>query len=71
MEWLKIDLWAWLCLTNTAKLSESKYLGDILGPETLRIVLPYYMVLRYGYASRVSIFRLHNHRNSEVWFSTM
>ena len=42
MEGFKIDLktffWAWLCLTNTPKLSESKYQigfgGDNLGPKS-------------------------------------
>ena len=25
MQWFRVDFWAWLCLTNTPKLSESKY----------------------------------------------
>ena len=53
VEGFRIDLktfWAWLCLTNAPKLSESKNqagFGVIISgqnPLTLYIVLPYYMI---------------------------
>ena len=45
MEGFKINLWAWLCLTNVPKLSESKYQagfwGDNFGNKSPNLRDPY------------------------------
>jgi len=44
MEGFRIDLktfWAWLCLTNTLKLSESKYQAGFWGPKSFNLHDPY------------------------------
>ena len=59
MEGFRIDLktfWAWLCLTNTPKLSESKYKADfgviILGQNPLTFMIPIYSTtVLYGILS--------------------
>ena len=54
MQRFRVDLktfWAWLCLTNAAMLSESKYLADFLmrflGKKPQTLLIPIYSTILY------------------------
>ena len=46
MQRFRADFWAWLCLTNAAMPSESKYLADLwvgfLGKKPQTLLIPIY-----------------------------
>ena len=61
MEGIRIDLkthWAWLCLTNTPKLSESKYHGDNFGPKSLKL---------HEYYCTIRLMLNYNFSCNEIW----